>query len=185
MPNSYFDNLSLSTTSSYLKSSFANDREIRQSCVNISSRHSPTDSRTCSDSPCFPGAECTDTEVDVDTIDFEQVDSVRSFNCGDCPSGHTGDGIDCAREYILSRLLAKIKLRCLFLSIAIVCWVMGKQYVAIPPHDKFRLKRTVYKTDWAVCSSNPLSWTPSRTQTQSEWVCGFRSVGYLDAPQNL
>ncbi|XP_071846559.1 uncharacterized protein [Apostichopus japonicus] len=65
------------------------------------------DSRTCSDSPCFPGAECTDTEVDVDTIDFEQVDSVRSFNCGDCPSGHTGDGIDCAPSKITLRILVK------------------------------------------------------------------------------
>lgn len=44
---------------------------------------------TCADEPCFPGVPCIDTEVKNGTNIIHEVE------CGPCPTGYRGNGIDC------------------------------------------------------------------------------------------
>ncbi|XP_071476683.1 uncharacterized protein [Diadema antillarum] len=53
---------------------------------------------SCADQPCFPGVSCTDLDraevlaaVDLDNPPL----FISLFQCGECPPGYTGDGIDC------------------------------------------------------------------------------------------
>lgn len=44
---------------------------------------------TCADEPCFPGVPCIDTEVTNGT------DIIHEVECGPCPTGYRGNGIEC------------------------------------------------------------------------------------------
>ncbi|XP_022080925.1 fibrillin-1-like isoform X2 [Acanthaster planci] len=55
----------------------------------------PLDPRTCADSPCFEGVECTD--VDPNTLDWRSLPIIILFACGDCPEGFIGDGETCKK----------------------------------------------------------------------------------------
>jgi len=52
--------------------------------VSVFKGYTCTPGQTCEDRPCFPGVECRDT--------------ARGYQCGSCPGGYEGDGVNCRRR---------------------------------------------------------------------------------------
>ncbi|XP_038069380.1 fibrillin-1-like isoform X2 [Patiria miniata] len=69
------------------KEGFAGDGRV---CI-------PLDPRTCADGPCFPGVDCEDIPLQriLNSRNWRQLDIIKLFRCGPCPSGYQGDGENC------------------------------------------------------------------------------------------
>ncbi|XP_071818165.1 uncharacterized protein [Apostichopus japonicus] len=56
----------------------------------------PASIRDCSDNPCFPGVVCTNAFEDISGISGYPPGGIfEQFECGTCPAGYEGDGVDC------------------------------------------------------------------------------------------